>query len=69
MYVAMTDYVKNGGKIFIAVDFNMKNVTERFDRLNLLVNQMGINIDPAMINENDPGYQRSGYEACKDASP
>ena len=61
MYVAMTDYVKNGGKIFIAVDFNMKNVSERFDRLNLLVNQMGINIDPAMINENDPGYQRSGY--------
>jgi hypothetical protein len=61
MYVAMTDYVKNGGKIFIAVDFNTKNVTERFDKLNLLVNQMGINIDPAMINENDPGYQRSGY--------
>ena len=61
MYVAMTDYIMNGGKIFIAVDYNTKNVTERFDRLNLLVNQMGINIDPALINENDSGYQRGGY--------
>ena len=61
MYVAMTDYITNGGKIFISVDYNTQNVTESFDRLNLLVNQMGINIDHAMINENDPGYQRSGY--------
>ena len=61
MYVAMTDYINKGGKIYIAVDFNLKNVTEKYDRLNLLVNQMSINIDPAMINENDPGYQRSGY--------
>lgn len=61
MYVAMSDYLKNGGKIFVAVDFNLKNVTERFERLNLLLNEMNVNIDPALINENDPGYQRSGY--------
>lgn len=61
MYVAMSDYISKGGKIFIAVNFSIRNVTERFDRLNQLVNQMGINIDPAMINENDPGFQRGGY--------
>lgn len=61
MYIAMSDYLNRGGKIFIAVDFSSKNVTERFDRLNQLVNLMGINIDPALINENDPGYQRGGY--------
>lgn len=60
MYVAMTDYLQNGGKIFVAVDFNSKNVTEKFEKLNVLLNQMNINIDPAMINENDPGYQISG---------
>lgn len=61
MYVSMTDYLNNGGKMFIAVNYNIKNVTERYDRLNLLLNQMNINIDPALINENDPGYQRGGY--------
>ena len=61
MYVAMTDYINNGGKLYIAVNFNIKNVTERYERLNLLVNQMSISIDPAMIYENDPGYQRGGY--------
>ena len=61
MYVAMTDYLNRGGKMFIAVDFNVKNVSERFDRLNLLVNQMNINIDPAVIYENDPSYQLGGY--------
>ena len=61
MYVAMTDYINKGGKIFVAVNFNTLNVTESFERLNLLLNQMNINIDPVMINENDPGYQRSGY--------
>lgn len=61
MYVEMTDYLQKGGKIFVAVNFNIKNVTERFERLNLLLNQMNVNIDPALINENDPGYQRGGY--------
>ena len=61
MYIAMSDYLNNGGKMFVAVDFNIRNVTEKYTRLNLLLNQMNINADLAMINENDPGYQRSGY--------
>ena len=60
MYVAMSDYLKNGGKMFVAVDFSSANVNERFDRLNKLLNQMNLNIDPLLIYENDPGYQHSG---------
>ena len=54
-------YLSKGGKIYIAVDYNTLNVNEKFDRLNRLVNQMNINIDPLLVYENDPGYQRSGY--------
>lgn len=60
MYVAMSDYLNRGGNMFVAVDYSIDNVHERFDRLNLLLNQMGINIDPNLISENDPGYQLSG---------
>lgn len=61
MYVAMTDYISKGGKMFISVDFSLKNVTVDYARLNKLVNQMNINIDPCLVSENDPGYQRGGY--------
>ena len=61
MYVAMTDYLNAGGKMFVAVDYNINNVSEKYDRLNLLLNQMNINIDPVLVSENDPGYQLGGY--------
>lgn len=61
MYVAMTDYISKGGKMFISVNYSLKNVGETFVRLNKLTNQMNINIDPSLISENDPGYQRGGY--------
>ena len=61
MYIAMTDYLNNGGKLFVAVDYSLENVTVRFDRLNQLLNQMNINIDPVLVSENDPGYQLGGY--------
>ncbi len=57
MYVAMTDYLTGGGKMFVAVDYNLANVSEKYTRLNLLLNQMNINIDPVLISENDPAYQ------------
>ena len=60
MYVAMSDYLNKGGKMFVAVDYSSSNVNERFDRLNKLLNQMNLNIDPLLIYENDPGYQHSG---------
>ncbi len=61
MYVAISDYLYNGGKVFVAVDYSSNNVTEKYDSLNKLINQMNINIDPLLITENDPGYQRGGY--------
>lgn len=61
MYVAMTDYISNGGKMFIAVNYSLKNVGENYVRLNKLTNQMNISIEPSLISENDPGYQRGGY--------
>ena len=61
VYVALADYVNRGGKLFVAVDYSSLNVNEKYDRLNRLLNQMNINIDPLLISENDPGYQRSGY--------
>ncbi len=61
MYVAMTDYLKRGGKMFVAVNYSLENLSVRYERLNALLNQMNINIDPVLISENDPGYQLGGY--------
>ena len=60
MYVEISEYMKNGGKLFVAVDYNTNNVTETYDRLNQLLNQMNINIDPLLVYENDAGHQLSG---------
>ena len=61
VYVALTEYVKNGGKLLVSVNFSMKNVADGYERLNKLLNQMNVNIDPALISENDPGYMLNGY--------
>lgn len=61
MYVAMNEYLKNGGKLFVAVNYDLDNVSETYPRLNTLLNTMNINIDPALVSENDPGYQLGGY--------
>lgn len=60
VYIAMSDYLKKGGNMFIAVDYSLDNVNVRYDRLNSLLNQININIDPVLISENDSGYQLSG---------
>lgn len=62
MYVAMTDYLTRGGKMFIAVNYSAHNTTEKYEKLNKLVNQMSINIDPVLVFENDPSYQLNGYQ-------
>ena len=67
MYVAMTDYINKGGKMLVAVDYSQNNVTEKYDRLNQLLNQMNVNADPLFIYENDPGYQRNGYPSDSNA--
>ena len=62
MYVELSAFVKRGGKLFIAVDFNVINVTEKYERLNRLLNEMNLNLDPYLIAENDSGYQLGGYQ-------
>ena len=60
MLLAMTEYVSNNGKLLVSVNFNLNNVGERYPRLNQLLNQININIDPALISENDPWHQLGG---------
>ena len=62
MYVELSSFVKKGGKLFIAVDFNVINVTEKYERLNKLLNEMNLSIDPYLISENDSDYQLGGYQ-------
>ncbi len=69
MYVAMTDYLSGGGKMFVAVDYNLNNVSEKYTRLNLLLDQMSINIDPVLISENDPAYQLGGSSVDSTVMP
>ena len=59
IYVAMTDYMKNGGKLIVAVNYSYLNVNENYTRLNGLLNQMNINIDPLLIYETNPLNQLS----------
>ncbi|MCR4731108.1 MAG: GldG family protein [Saccharofermentans sp.] len=62
MYVELSAFVKRGGKLFVAVDFNVINVTEKYERLNKLLNEMNLALDPYLIAENDSGYQLGGYQ-------
>lgn len=61
VYIALSDYIKKGGKLLVSINFSMKNVADGFERLNKLLNQMNVNIDSALISENNPGYQLNGY--------
>lgn len=69
MYLSITDYIQKGGKLLVSVDYNLKNVGERFTRLNKLLNQMNINIDPVLISENDPWYQLGGLSVDSTVNP
>lgn len=60
MLTAMSAYVANNGKLLVSVNYNLKNTGERFDRLNKVLNQLNINIDPALISESDPWSQLGG---------
>ena len=62
MYVELSAFVKRGGKLLIAVDFNVINVTEKYERLNKLLNEMNLVLDPYLISENDSNYQLGGYQ-------
>ena len=60
MLVAMTEYLNKNGKLLVTTDYNLGNTGENFDRLNTLLNKLNINIDPALITDNDPWHQLGG---------
>ena len=60
MYVAMTEYINNNGKLLVTVDYNLQNTGVDFERLNKVLNQLNINIDAALISDNDPWHQLGG---------
>ena len=61
MYVAMNEYISKNGKLLVSVNYNLQNTGVDFERLNKILNQLNINIDPALITDNDPWHQLSGY--------
>lgn len=69
MLTAMTEYVHNNGKLLVSVNYNLKNTAESFERLNKLLNILNINIDPALISENDPWSQLGGLTTDTSVSP
>lgn len=69
MLTAMTEYVNNNGKLLVSVNYNLSNTSVSFERLNKLLNVLNINIDPALISENDPWSQLGGMTTDTSVSP
>ena len=57
MYIEIKAYLEKGGKIIVAVDYDIENVNESYSNLNRLLNEVNINIEKCMVTENDPKYQ------------
>lgn len=69
MLTVMTEYVNNNGKLLVSVNYNLSNTAESFERLNKLLNVLNINIDPALVSENDPWSQLGGLTTDTSVSP
>lgn len=59
MSQAMIDYINDGGKILVAVDFSGNNSTEQYLHLNTVLHEMNLHVDPYLLLENDTSYQLS----------
>lgn len=59
MVSALRDYLYNGGKMVVAVDFTDNNQSEKFINLNKVLAEFNINIDDYLIIENNVNYQLS----------
>ncbi len=65
MYVAMENYLYNGGDMIVAVNYSADNVTEKFTNLNNVLHYVSLNIDDSVIRENNASYQleSSGFNS------
>lgn len=60
MSTAIQEYLNNGGKIFVAVNYN-NQIPESFANLNAALNVLNLNIEDYVIKENDPAYMLDTY--------
>lgn len=60
MSSAIQEYLNNGGKIFVAVNYN-NQIPESFNNLNEALHVMNLNIEDYVIQENDPAYMLDQY--------
>ncbi|SEW11756.1 ABC-type uncharacterized transport system [Ruminococcaceae bacterium KH2T8] len=59
MSTAIQEYLNNGGKLFVAIDY-FSSTTETFTNLNDALHVVNLHLDDYLISENDPSYQLSG---------
>ena len=59
MSTAIQQYLNNGGKLFVAIDY-FNSTNEEFVNLNDALHVVNLHLDNYMISENDPSYQLSG---------
>ena len=57
MVSPIRQYILNGGKILVAVDFTEANQSESFINLNKILSEFNINVDDYLIIENDVNHQ------------
>ncbi|MBO4636241.1 MAG: GldG family protein [Clostridiales bacterium] len=62
--LALTEYIQNGGKVIVAVNY-ADNPGVSFDNLNLALYNVDLKIEDFMIMENDPNYSvsSSGFQS------
>ena len=60
MSAAIQEYLNNGGKLFVAVNYN-NAMPESFANLNEALHVMNLNIEDYVIQENDPAYMLDKY--------
>lgn len=54
--IEMQDYIKKGGKVIVAVDYNTNNASESYKNLNEVLNLMDLNIDFDIAIERNEKY-------------
>jgi len=57
MALGIQDYIGDGGKIIVAVNYYSSNVSESYPNLNSLLSYVNLRIQNALILENDTGSQ------------
>ncbi|MBO4460229.1 MAG: Gldg family protein [Clostridiales bacterium] len=66
--IALKNYIANGGKLFVAVNYYYSNAQEKYDRLNSVLSDVNITIDNSLILDEEPGHKLNtqNYESYVD---